>query len=99
MAARVTNRFGDKWRAGIRASMLRNRLENHALGEVEMTATQVRAAEILLKKIIPDLSSVEHSGEVAHKTVRELSDAELIAIAAGRSAGDTEAESGENVTH
>jgi hypothetical protein len=28
-----------------------------------MVATQVRAAEILLKKALPDLSSIEHSGE------------------------------------
>lgn len=99
MAARLTNRYGDKWRAGIRVGMLRKRLEDHALGECEMTATQIRAAEILLKKAIPDLSSVEHTGEVTHRTVKELSEAELIAIAAGSSARDTEAEDGEATTH
>lgn len=46
-----------------------------------MTATQIRAAEITLKKCIPDLSAVEHSGEM---TVKSAADelAELNAIAA-----------------
>jgi hypothetical protein len=44
----------------------------------EMSATQVRAAEILLKKVVPDLSSVEHSGEVAHRDVSEMDEATLV---------------------
>ena len=28
-----------------------------------MSATQVQAANILLKKVMPDLAAVEHSGE------------------------------------
>jgi hypothetical protein len=39
--------------------MIINRLVDHALGECEMTSTQVRAADILLKKVMPDLSSTE----------------------------------------
>lgn len=46
----------------IRASQLVNRLEDHALGEVAMSATQVQAALGLLKKCVPDLSSTELSG-------------------------------------
>ena len=45
-----------------KATRLANRLDAHAMGEVEMTATQVRAAEILLKKLVPDLASVELTG-------------------------------------
>jgi hypothetical protein len=42
--------------------MLVNRLENHALGKVDMTATQVQAARVLLNKTLPDLQAVQHSG-------------------------------------
>lgn len=42
--------------------MLVNRLEDHALGKVEMTATQVQAARVLLNKTLPDLQAVQHSG-------------------------------------
>lgn len=47
----------------IQANQLINRLESHALGEVELTPTQIKAIEILLKKTLPDLSAVEHSGD------------------------------------
>jgi hypothetical protein len=57
MAAR-TNRvtLNESWRQKIKVSMLINRLQNHADGEVEMSATQIRAAEILLNKSLPNLS-------------------------------------------
>ncbi len=47
-------------REKIRTTQLINRLQNHALGEVEMTATQVKATETLLRKTLPDLSATEH---------------------------------------
>jgi hypothetical protein len=63
MAARtLRTRHSDEIRAKIQASQLINRLTKHALGEVELTATQIRAIEILLKKSVPDLSAVELSG-------------------------------------
>lgn len=51
-------------RLKIQASQLINRLENHVLKDQEMTSSQVAAALGLLKKSVPDLSSVEHSGGV-----------------------------------
>jgi hypothetical protein len=70
MAARsVKIRHDDQTRAKIKTSQLINRLTDHVLGTVEMTASQVRAAEILLSKTLPSLASVEHSGEVSHPTV------------------------------
>lgn len=36
-----------------------------------MSASQVTAALGLLKKTIPDLSSVEHSGEIQHRDVSD----------------------------
>ena len=53
-----------KTRDKIRATKLVTRLQEHVLGEVEMSTSQVRAAEMLLKKILPDLSSVEMKAEI-----------------------------------
>jgi hypothetical protein len=63
MAARkVKIRHDDETRAKIQASQIINRLTDHMLGNCQMEATQVRAAEILLRKSLPDLQSVEMSG-------------------------------------
>ncbi len=67
MAARINKiRHDDNTRAKIKISQLVNRLTDHALGQVELEPTQVRAIEILLKKTLPDLSNIEHSGEQKH---------------------------------
>lgn len=52
-----------EWRDKNKAGNLMARLYKHANGEVEMTATQIRAAESFLKKVVPDLSSVSLSGD------------------------------------
>lgn len=52
----------DKTKHLIRASQLLNRLNSHAVGEVEMTPTQIQAAKIVIGKVIPDLKAIEHSG-------------------------------------
>ncbi len=63
MAARTLRpKHSDEIRAKIQASQLINRLTDHALGDVELTSTQVRAIEILLKKSVPDLSAMELTG-------------------------------------
>ena len=54
-----------KTRDKIRATKLVTRLQEHVLGDVEMSTSQVRAAEMLLKKILPDLSSVEMKAPIA----------------------------------
>jgi len=66
----------------IRASQIINRLAKHVVGKIEMSTTQVRAAEILLKKCIPDQRSVEHTGQVTHtheNMSRGQIDSELLA--------------------
>ena len=50
-------------RSKIQASQLINRLTDHAFGEVELSQSQIKAIEILLKKKLPDLSAIEHKGE------------------------------------
>ncbi len=53
----------DDVRAKIQASQLVNRLQGHVFGEHEMSATQLKAAEILLRKSIPDLSAITLGGD------------------------------------
>lgn len=59
MAARKRAiRHDDNTRAKIQAAQLINRLTAHACGELELSNTQVRAIEVLLRKTLPDLSDV-----------------------------------------
>jgi hypothetical protein len=37
-------------------------LISHANGEIDLSTTQVKAAQIVIGKFIPDLKAVEHSG-------------------------------------
>lgn len=55
-------------RMKIQATQLVNRLTAHAMGETELSATQVRAIEVLLRKIMPDLSDVRMDVESAPVT-------------------------------
>lgn len=67
MAARTLKpRHQDEIRDKIRTSQLLNRLTEHALGLLEnpMDATQVTAALGVLRKTLPDLAAIEHSGDV-----------------------------------
>ena len=61
MARRLNPKHDQTTRDKIRTSQLINRLMQNALGELEkeMTTSQVRSADILLKKVLPDLSAVE----------------------------------------
>ena len=63
MAARKIKRLlTDDWKAKIQASNICHRLALHVDGKIEMTPTQVRAAEILLRKTVPDLARNEVTG-------------------------------------
>jgi hypothetical protein len=66
MAARKNAWHTDVVRRRIRATQLMRRLAKHALGKLDMTVTQIKAAEILLRKVVPDLKAVEHTGTVNH---------------------------------
>lgn len=99
MAARTRKiRHDDETRLKIKTSQLINRLKDHALGKVELSSTQVRSIEILLKKTLPDLSAIDHSGEIS-TSKREMSDDELARIAARSSEGIAETESDTPITH
>lgn len=67
MAARMRKTHQDDVRAKIQTSQILNRLTDHGFGKVELSPTQVQALNIVLKKSLPDLQSVEHSGDVDHE--------------------------------
>lgn len=59
MAARMRKTHQDEVRTKIQTSQLINRLTDHAFGEIELSASQITAIQILLKKSLPDLSQVD----------------------------------------
>lgn len=64
MAGRPMNKLHqDDVRKKIQASQLLNRLKDHAFGDVELSQSQIKAIEILLKKSLPDLSAVTIAGD------------------------------------
>ncbi len=52
MAARLNNRHQESVKQKIQASQLINRVQNHALGELELTSTQLDACKFLLNKVL-----------------------------------------------
>lgn len=62
MAANRRKPYPQVARDRINTGILLKRLENHVVGKVKMTSTQVQAAKVLLNKTLPDLQSVQHSG-------------------------------------
>jgi len=69
MAARKTRFDPNYIRAKIQTHQLVRRLTEHVNGKVKLEATQVSAALGLLKKVMPDLSATEHSGEIVRSYV------------------------------
>lgn len=60
-------------RAKIQTSQLLNRLTDHALSDKPiLDASQVRAIDIMLKKVLPDLQSTQHSGDANNPLVHEV---------------------------
>lgn len=82
----------DKTRAAIQTTQIIKRLQAYALGEnevtpnaegdtkpIELDAGRLKAIEILLRKSLPDLSSVTLSGD-ADNPVATVSKIELVAV-------------------
>ncbi len=63
MAARLNPRHSDMVRAKIQASVIIDRLQKHVAGEIEMTASQIAAANALLDRSVPKLSQIQHVGD------------------------------------
>jgi hypothetical protein len=63
MAARTLRpKHSDEVRAKIQASMIIKGLQDNFNGTRELTAGQIKSAEILLRKSVPDLQSIEMTG-------------------------------------
>lgn len=62
MPARKRPHHNDSCREKIQTSQLLNRLQDHALGAIDLERTQIDAIKILLAKKLPDLSHVTHEG-------------------------------------
>ena len=86
-----TRPYPQKARERIKAGKIIGRLIKHVEGTIELSQTQIQAARILLAKALPDLTAVEHSGEIGSKTEKEMTRDELLRIAASGSTGDSTA--------
>ncbi len=78
--------YPQKARDRITGSKIITRLMKHVNGEIDMSPTQVRAASILLNKVLPDLRTIEvdiHT-EVKNVSYHRLTDEQLMAIATSK---------------
>lgn len=50
-------------RTKIKSAAILNCLNEHVLGNRDMSATQISAGIALLRKVLPDLAAVQHSGD------------------------------------
>src|SRR5260221_12781355 len=75
------------------------RLTKHIGGEVEMAASAVTAALGLLRKVIPDLAAVNHTGQIELTRAIELPDNELAGIATTSRNGASETQDDTPVVH
>ena len=77
MAARTKRISNDaNTRAKIQAGLLIKNLSDHVFGKCEMKPTQIKAAEILLKKVLPDLQATTITADsegVLGEILKELS--------------------------
>ena len=60
---RLNPAHDERTRAKIQTSQIINRLQLLVNGEIDMNPQQVNAANILLRKTLPDLSAVTMSGD------------------------------------
>jgi hypothetical protein len=66
------------WRNSFDTTVLLKKLNSHAVGEIEMTQTQIAAAKILLAKTVPDLKQVELSGNPDNPVVVQTIRREIV---------------------
>lgn len=60
MAARKNKTvLSDTWRNRIKVGVIMERLERCANGKLDLTAAQLKAAQLLLSKVVPDLARTE----------------------------------------
>lgn len=72
MPARITKRQPETTRSAIKTSALAQALEEHALQDRKMSPSRVRAAEILLRKTLPDRTENHNTYEDTPSNPEEL---------------------------
>jgi hypothetical protein len=78
----------DDWRDRVRVKALIARLQQHALSAdgAVMDMSQIKAAEVLLRKVIPDMKAVEHTGlELPPRLVIDMRAASEVRVIEGTS--------------
>lgn len=79
MAKPKTEHVAQKTRDKIQATKLVEKLQDHVLGEVELTPTQIKAIQILINKVMPDMRAIELTGKDGEAIeTRELSNTERL---------------------
>lgn len=63
MAARLNPRHSDQVRQKIQASNLIHRMQQCAMGEIDLTPTQISAINSLLDRSVAKLSQIQHVGD------------------------------------
>ena len=65
MAARIRRpRHTEETKAKIQAALIIGRLQDCVAGKITLDAQQVSSAKILLNKVLPDVSSVDITGDL-----------------------------------
>src|SRR5439155_1704615 len=59
-------------RERIRAGVIIDRFQKHFMGELHLTPTQIRVGEVLLRKVIPDLTHTDLSTTFTRRYVVEV---------------------------
>lgn len=83
MAARLNRMHSEQVRAKIQASVIIDRLQKHIAGDLEMTASQISAAQILLDRSVPKLAPLQ--SDTDKLTVEEIVMEAQLAIQAAMS--------------
>jgi hypothetical protein len=81
MAVRKRLYHPEEVRQKIQTSQLVNRLTAFVNGEIELSASQVTAALGLIRKTMPDMTAIAHSGSVGIEKPEDLNDSVLAHIA------------------
>jgi len=75
--------FGQRVRERIDSSLIVERLCKVAMGQDEMTANELKAADMLLKRTIPELKPLETKQE-AGQDAKTITNADLFSIIEGQ---------------
>ncbi len=91
MAAPNRNRVSDAaTRAKIQTTQLIKRLQDSALGKIELESNRIKAIEILLRKTLPDLSQTTLVGD-PNSPLQTVNRIELVDLGSGTGSPTPEA--------